>query len=242
MADGIGDSLNQKIGGMPVWLLGGGLGVAYLGFQWFRKRQLPAKPVATGANASDQAQGIYYVPQGTQQTTTPTTGATYADNQAWGNAAINFLIASGYDTGVADDAVRNYLASNPITAQQQAMINLALGKLGPPPQSLPPVLGGTPPPTGGNTGPLSPPASFMAEFVTSTSVALAWGPPVVGATNYIITNENDHATVPSWAFSANITGLKPKTTYRFSVQSQDITGTRNPAVSAKKTISVTTKS
>jgi nucleoid-associated protein YgaU len=68
-----------------------------------------------------------------------------ATDEDWGTAATNWLIAKGYDPATADSAVRKYLESAQMSAQEFALITLALGALGAPPQILPaPVFG---PPT-----------------------------------------------------------------------------------------------
>jgi nucleoid-associated protein YgaU len=76
---------------------------------------------------------------------TSVTPTTYATDEDWGTGATNWLIAKGYDPATADSAVRKYLESAQMSAQEYALITLALGALGAPPQILPaPVFG---PPT-----------------------------------------------------------------------------------------------
>lgn len=71
------------------------------------------------------------------------TAQTYADNNAWGRAAVNYLVGLGTDPTQANEAVQQYLASQQLTTQQQGDINLAIQALGPPPQLPGPI--GTPP-------------------------------------------------------------------------------------------------
>jgi hypothetical protein len=66
----------------------------------------------------------------TPQSTTPTP---ITDNNQWLREATDQLIAKGYDPGLVDSALRSYLNGYPPTAQQQAIVNLALELLGAPP-------------------------------------------------------------------------------------------------------------
>lgn len=93
---------------------------------------------------------------GTGNGTPPPTSQTYADNNAWGRAAVNYLVGLGTDPTQAGEAIQQYLASQQLTTQQQADVNLAIQALGPPPQLPGPVgtppPGVVPPPGGGGTG------------------------------------------------------------------------------------------
>lgn len=105
-------------------------------------------------------------------TGTGTTGTgSYADNNAWAQAAINYLVARGIDPTEATNAIENYLSSQTLTTQQQADVNLAIQGLGAPPsvpgpsttqpgQVVVPPTGGT---TGGTTGTGTPPPQFVPQ-------------------------------------------------------------------------------
>lgn len=84
------------------------------------------------------------VPAGQVTYTAPSTGSAITDNNSWYNAAADQLIAKGYDPGLVDSALRDYLNGNVPTAAEQAVVNLALQLLGVPPQ---PVLTIAPPTT-----------------------------------------------------------------------------------------------
>lgn len=167
--------LSHKTGPFPLWVwIAGGIGAYYLlgrgktgtgtgtGSAPPNQQTDPAGNIGT----IDPATGyVYGTPEdlaalaannstGTTGTgTTTTTG--YADNAAWGRAAVNFLVGTGIDPTQANEAITTYLASQQLTTQQQADVNAAITALGAPP-SLPGPVGAppggvvTPPGGGGN--------------------------------------------------------------------------------------------
>lgn len=163
--------LTQKAGPLPVWAwlaAGGGL------WWYFQKKQ--AATTAAAANQQtdpagnigsiDPATGyVYGTPEdqaalaannagtgGGNGGQNATTGAqTYADNNAWGIAAVNWLVAKGIDGTTANQAIQNYLSSQPLTTAEQGDVNLAIQALGAPPSLPGPVstTTTTSPPSGG---------------------------------------------------------------------------------------------
>jgi hypothetical protein len=89
-----------------------------------------------------------------------TSGAqTFADNNAWGIAAIAYLESTGIPATAANQAIQDFLASNPLTSQEQNYVNLAIAAIGPPPVLPGPIVstsptgtGSTSPPGGSGTG------------------------------------------------------------------------------------------
>ncbi|HEY1706418.1 MAG TPA: PASTA domain-containing protein [Trebonia sp.] len=73
---------------------------------------------------------------------------TYTDDNAWAEAAINYLVARGVDPTTANQAITLYLAGQNLTTEQQADINLAIQGIGAPPQ-LPGPSSGNPAPVQG---------------------------------------------------------------------------------------------
>lgn len=147
-------------------------------------------------------------------TTDPgTSGATvagkYEDNNAWARAAINYLVSIGVDPTQANEAIQQYLASQQLTTQQQADVNLTIQSIGPPP-NLPGPTGSAPGPVanppGGNKPPVpvtqppgggggkpppkttyasNPPRGFTVSHKTRNTVTLKWN-RVAGATGYTV--------------------------------------------------------
>lgn len=171
------DALKQKVGPLPLYAwLAIFAGVWY----YFQKKNTSSTTGATGATPNQQtdpagnigtidpATGyVYGTPEdlaalaannstGTGSSTVGgTSGSTvagqYTDNNSWGVAAINYLVGIGIDPTTANEAIESYLASQSLTANQQADVNLAIQALGAPPQPPGPV-GNNPSPVAGGTG------------------------------------------------------------------------------------------
>lgn len=138
-------------GGTLVVILGGAMVVAL----YFRRRKSSSSSALTAAAqqaaATQAAQDqLYGGGSGTgvvTPTPTPAGGAGYQDNISWQQAAVSWLIAHGYDSVVANQAVGDYLAGNTLTTQEHALINLVTmgSAVGPPPIAPPPSLTVPPP-------------------------------------------------------------------------------------------------
>lgn len=155
--------LGKQVGPLPLgaWLAAGGAGI---GLALYTRRMGAAPtdpslaPVDTGADPGvGTGPGWVAVPP-------PTTGPVAPDvstNEAWGVAAINWLIAQGYDAAVSDSAIRKYLAGTKMSVQEYALYRIALTHFGSPPSPLPPGENPTtnPPPTS------TPPVTGLKEKV-----------------------------------------------------------------------------
>ncbi len=161
--------LTQKAGPLPVWAWLAAFG----GLWWyFQKKQT----TAAGANQQTDPAGnvgsidpstgyVYGTPEdqaaqaannagagGGNGGQNATTGAqTYADNNTWGIAAVNWLVAKGIDGTVANQAIQNYLTSQPLTTAEQGDVNLVIQALGAPPSLPGPISANPPVNTGGGT-------------------------------------------------------------------------------------------
>jgi hypothetical protein len=231
--------LTKKVGPLPVgvWLL---MAAAVLLYLERKKAAASSASATTAANQQtdpagnvgsiDPATGyVYGTPEdlaalaannaGSSSSTTgsasgSTGGAqTYADNNAWGIAAINFLVADGIDATTANQAVEQYLASQPLTTAQQADINLVLASpIGPPPSLPGPVATnpgsvttppGVAPPT--TTPPAKtttpPPAKTPAKAPTTSRGVTAAVP-----TGLVVNSKSTTSLQVKWNKSANATG------------------------------------
>lgn len=143
---------------MGVWVIVGGGGL-FFAYRTYKKAGSATPSVATTGttgNGVDALGGGTYTPVGGNITTSDTgsssTGNSFADNNAWATAAINYLVGLGNDPGIANQAITLYLASQPLTtSQMQAMVNVAIQHLGAPPLTVAPV-NGTVTPIGGSSG------------------------------------------------------------------------------------------
>ena len=240
------DALGKKLGPLPAgaWIL-----IAVAVFWYVSKRQ---KASASSANQAtdpagnvgviDPATGyVYGTPQdqsalgggsGSLGTSSEsgsggsTVAGSYADNQAWAVAAINYLVSIGVDATEANTAITQFLASQQLTSQQQADGNLVIQRLGAPP--TPPEPGGHPgpivnPPTGGggSTYASNPPTGFTTTTVGANSIGAKWN-SVTNATSYTMSwgrsPNASEGTVTVSTTAATATGLKPDTLYYLRVQ------------------------
>jgi len=249
------DFLTKKVGPLPMFVwLGAGL-VIYL---YFQRKQAKTTPAA-GANQQtdpagnvgsiDPATGyVYGTPEDTaalaaqnsgNSSDTGSSGSSgstgspkYADNNAWGIAAVNYLVGLGIDATTANQAIELYLSSQPLSTSQQGDVNLAIQALGPPPTLPGPVTGNPPPVTtpghpinGGNPphGPWKktapPPAGLVVAAKSSHSLRVKWNRST-GATGYhvLCTDqaskkvESEH-DVSAATLTAVFSGLQPSHSY-----------------------------
>lgn len=252
----------RKIGPFPVWVYVVLLGGAY----WYLKRkQSASSAAAAGANAAgsaattpnygtDPAGNTGYIDpssgyvQGSsedlaslaQSNTGSSSSGQYSDNNAWGQAAINYLTSLGDDATAANGAIEAYLASQSLTTAQQAMVNLAIQKLGAPPQPPAPSTTTTvvSPPGGATTYATNPPTGLTVTSTSANSLGLKWN-AAANATGYTITytaTGGAAQTVTSTTPSATLSGLAASTSYSISVQATPAdTGAAKATTTAKTT-------
>lgn len=256
-------SLGKKVGPLPA---GAWIAIAIAVFLYIRKKQ--GGTAGTGAQTDpagntgpiNPATGyVYGSPQdqsaqsaagggtglgtGTGTSGGSTVGGVYSDNTAWAQAAINYLVSIGEDAVSSNSAITQYLASQPLTTQQQALVNLAIQRLGGPPS--PPQPGTAPPPVVAPPGPgtvyaTNPPSGVAVAPASPTSLNVKWnrssnaqGYTVKWGTTPAVSTGS--TTVAGTAGTTTISGLKPGTLYHVSVQA-----TPAKAGAASATASATT--
>lgn len=164
--------------------------------------------------------------QGSSNQSGSTVAGQYADNTSWASAAINYLVGIGVDATVANTAIQQFLSSQTLTTEQQADVNLAIQRLGAPPD--PPSPGNAPPPvvtppSPGTTTATNPPTGLTTTSVSSSSVGLKWN-STTNAKAYTVSHgttsaaSDGHVTVSAPATTTTVSGLKPNTHYYFRVQ------------------------
>lgn len=263
--------LKQKVGPLPlgVWLIAGAA------IWWYFQKQqskggsgsaVPNQQTDPAGNIGsiDPATGyVYGTPEDTAAlaannagTSSPggsagqnaTTGAqTYADNNTWGRAAVNYLVGLGIDPSTANQAITLYLASQPLTSAQQGDVNLAIQSLGAPP-SLPGPVSSNPAPvtTPGGSGspPVVPGQAYTSGghvvSVSNNDAVVAWtGHNAVRYAAYI-QGPGFPPKVPSTSGTtpqASFSGLQARHNYVVTVIPYNSAG--KPGV--KGTISLVTK-
>lgn len=227
-----GSFLTHKVGPLPVgmWMVAAG------GIYWYVRRKsttgttgptalTPSGTVGTtgGIGSSDQSGSGGGGSGGDTGTSGSTTAGQYATNDAWERAAINLLVARGVDPTVANSAITQFLASQNLTADQQAQVNLAIQALGAPPS--PPTPGTAPPPITTPPGVVyasNPPTGLSANSTGMNSVDLTWN-KVTNATSYTVTYSAAGVSAQTMSVAgtdthATVGGLSPGTRYNFQVQ------------------------
>lgn len=173
-----GSFLTHKLGPLPMWAW---IAAGVVGYLYYENRKTASTTATAATNQQtdpagnigsiDPATGyVYGTPEdlaalaannagtssdsGSAGQGATTGGQMYADNNSWGIAAVNFLVGLGVDATTANQAIQLYLTSQPLTTAQQADVNLAIAKLGPPPSLPGPTTSNPPPvttPPGGTT-------------------------------------------------------------------------------------------
>lgn len=197
--------LKDKVGPLPlgIWIL-----IAVGIFVYLQRKNAAADNTATdpagNVGVIDPATGYVYgsaedksalsssIGGGGSTTDTTPSGSTvagqYADNAAWGRAAVNLLVSLGVDATLANQSIQDYLSSQTLTTQEQANVNLAIQALGAPP-TLPGPAEVTPPPVvtppTGTVYANNPPTGLTVSGRTGNSISLKWN-AVTNATGYMI--------------------------------------------------------
>jgi hypothetical protein len=214
--------LKQKVGPLPLWVwLGAGAAI-----WWYFQRQQSASSGSASAvpnqqtdpagniGSIDPATGyVYGTPEdqaalaannagtgGGSSGQNATTGAqTYADNNTWGIAAVNYLVGLGIDAVTANQAIQQFLSSQQLTTAEQGDVNLAIQAIGPPPSLPGPVTTSPPPVTtpgggtttgggGGSGGTTNPPAAATPVVSGGHIVKISNNGAVLGWSSNGVTN------------------------------------------------------
>lgn len=100
---------------------------------------IPTVPESSTANGSFMAAGSY-VP-GSTSSSTAAAVTTYASNEDWGRAAKTLIVSRDPSTSAVEvaDAIDKVLGGSPVTQQQQAIFERAIGYTGFPPFPYPTI-------------------------------------------------------------------------------------------------------
>lgn len=243
-AKGGANFLTRKIGPLPAGVWIGAFALIYWYLQKRNKHtgatQVSQTDPAGNVGSINPATGyVYGSPQDQSAsglnsaiggTTTGSGGATvggaYPDNTAWARAAINYLVGLGIDPTGANSAIQQFLASQPLDAQQQADVNQAIQQLGAPPSPPQPGTSPTPivaPPSPGTIYASNPPSGLTITGKSRSSLDIRWNASV-NTTGYTVSWGTTSAatdgstTVTGTQTSTTINGLAPATLYYVRVQ------------------------
>lgn len=173
--------------------IGVGVGAVVLAYLYYRHQQSQAaaaavnpadqtvaQPTDTGVPlGTDTGPGSYGTNYSAASSSTIGNVSTNAD---WFNAALQACENAGYDAQTASVALSAFLASQPLTAQQQQIVRIGLAAAGQPPQG-PTGIVTAPTPTGG-TG-ITAPGTPILYALGSTYFTITWI-PVTGAHGYYV--------------------------------------------------------
>jgi len=141
----------------------------------------------------------------TATTTGTSAGASYPDNITWQSAAVNWLVARGYDAALANQAIGDYLSGNTLTAQEHAMVNLVVVAIGSPPIAPPPsTTVPTPVTTPGGPGTL-PVVTPGGPVIAPTPVPTSPAPSTSGSSQVPVTVVKWTPTNTPW--NSTISGI-----------------------------------
>jgi len=188
MADGGPDLsfLKKDIGGIPAPVIIVGVG-GIIGWYILRTRKSAKASTPTVVNTGApggfvDASGMgSYIPAGSNAGSSTGSGSgsgsgnSFADNNAWASAAINYLVGLGYDAAGVNVAVSSYLSGQTLTTQQTAWVNVAIQHLGSPPTLVTPTVIGSPVggvPVLGGQNPGTPDAPPNTNYVPHVAMTL----------------------------------------------------------------------
>lgn len=133
--------------------------------------------------------------------TAPITSSAPLNNGDWSRRAFDVLVAEGNSPTAVSDALSKYLTGDPITAQQEALVSMALRRVGAAPEGAPSITRAAPAPAA--TAPTAPPAPapipaapVVAPFVRPSWLGNARFVKGSGPAVYLVT-DNGLEWVPS---------------------------------------------
>lgn len=138
--------MGKQVGPLPMgaWVavVGGSLGYMMYSRNRAAKTAAPVSLDATAAGSigSVGVGGVgaqSYIPTDGGLNSPTTANDTISSNVQWGQRAFAWLTGQGLDGATVDNAIRNYLAGNGLSLQENSLITQALAKWGQPPESLP---------------------------------------------------------------------------------------------------------
>lgn len=138
----------EKVGPVPAWVLvvGGGVGLGVLALRVRSSARSAPTPAPLDVSTSEDAPYLPglgpmsggSVPLYNNAITGNGSLTNIKTNNDWNNYALSVLIGMGYDPTIAAGALSKFLDGTTLTAQENAMVQVALSKIGPAPTPPPP--------------------------------------------------------------------------------------------------------
>lgn len=137
----------KKLGPLPVWGWGALLGLAVVGYMYYKNRSSSSAAAVPATNDAGATTGGSVTPDLTandlgtvgdytgQVTTTPTAGSV-TDNTTWEVQAVAYMVTQGKNPLSVQQALDAYLNGTPLSWTQQQLVTTVVSKYGLPPQGV----------------------------------------------------------------------------------------------------------
>lgn len=256
------DTLQKKVGGVPVWGIGAGVAVLVVGGAYYLNSRdegtvqtvySPDDMMPEESDPTNQDIGLPNGPIGDWLSENPghpsypvgIGGGLPAPitNEQWGRYVTDQLLSKGDDPTIVSTAVRKYLDGKALTAGEEAVIRMAIVLFGNPPEGVLPIIpGGTSTTTPPATSTAAPKAPTVTVSINTLGIATIKWTHSEGASSYIVYGGPvGSGTVSSRVITNHLThtymwtGMKKGTTYAFSVAARNGNGYNiSPVVNAKR--------
>lgn len=130
------ENLDEKVGGVPVWVWGAGIGAIILGVMYLSNRSGSASDDGDSGTAANPLQQYSdaYAGSGGGLTTENLSGAgETVTNAMWLAQGIRAATAAGFSAVKATAALNRYLNGEQLTAEQRKIVDAVVATLGPAP-------------------------------------------------------------------------------------------------------------
>lgn len=136
-------------------------------------------------------------------TTAPTVASGPLNNGDWQRRSFDVLVAEGYAPTSVQTALTKYLTGEPVTAAEEAMVSMALRRVGSPPEGAPSLTRATGSTSGAPaTAPTSPAPPIEAPFVRPAWLGSARFVKGSGPAIYLVTDQGLEWVPSEEAFKA----------------------------------------
>lgn len=223
-----GSGSGRQLFGMPLWMVGGGVGIVVV-ILYLRRRSAAGNAGAASGALTGGATPV--IDSATGGLIDPNTGLPYISSQTssasgtqtlsgWITAAQAALKNSGYSPALIEQALYDFTNGNTLTTQEAGAINAALGQVGSPPNLLP-FLGNIPNPHPPAPVPVPKPVPkpvTKVPLAAAPSIKMQPGEHIVNQVSadakgggYYLTNLGGVYAVGGAPFEGSFLGLPAKT-------------------------------
>lgn len=128
------EALKSKIGPLPVWVYGVGIGAVVLVFMYVRTSRAKNASTAASAQPTDAYAAVEDTTVQDNLAAAALQNQTYETNDSWLTKAVRFLTGEGYSPSEAYLNLSNFLGGIPVVGSSaKSQVDLALSRFGTPP-------------------------------------------------------------------------------------------------------------